>query len=112
MRRERPFLRYCGLLPPNNGADHRFSQLPAQIQLLTPRTPADAFAGRRRTAVRLNGLAIRTNSVWQNEANSRNLQIHAQRIPLGLSCLPIVYLLPTRDGGKTLIGNGIFLTIP
>ena len=62
--------------------------------------------------MRLNGLAVRTNSGWQNEANSRNLQIHAQCIPLDLSCLPIVYLLPTREGGKALIGNGIFLTIP
>jgi hypothetical protein len=48
----------------------------------------------------------------RNQSNCSDFPIHAQGVPLGLSGHPIVFLLPTRDGGKTLTGNGIFLTIP
>jgi hypothetical protein len=48
----------------------------------------------------------------RNQSNCSDLPIHAQGLPLGLSGHPIVFLLPTRDGGKTLTDNGIFLTIP
>jgi hypothetical protein len=48
----------------------------------------------------------------RNQSNCSDFPIYAQGVPLGLSGHPIVFLLPTPNGGKTLIGNGIFLTIP